>query len=118
MATNNTQKRLNKHLRYLLFCLPFTGLLLLPRVGNYLPFSFLQYSWVQLLICLPVYIAGMKYFGLSAVKSIRKCKPNRNVWIATGATAAFLYSLAGTVMGLGPAYLFYETAAAVITLVF
>jgi Cu+-exporting ATPase len=118
MANDNTQKHLNKHLRYLLICLPFTVLLLLQPAGDSLPFRFQQHSWVQLLICLPVYIAGMNFFGRSAVKSIRKGKPNMNVLIATGATAAFLYSLAGTVLDLGPAYLFYETSAAVITLVF
>ncbi len=44
--------------------------------------------------------------------------PNMNVLIAIGATAAFIYSLAGTLMNLGHQYLFYETAAAIITLVF
>ena len=44
--------------------------------------------------------------------------PNMNVLIVIGATAAFVYSLAGTVFKLGPAFLFYETAAAIITLVF
>jgi Cu+-exporting ATPase len=41
-----------------------------------------------------------------------------NVLIAVGATSAFVYSLAGTVLGLGAAYQFYETAAAIITIVF
>jgi Cu+-exporting ATPase len=41
-----------------------------------------------------------------------------NVLIALGATAAFVYSLTGTLMGWGPEFLFYETAATIITLVF
>lgn len=44
--------------------------------------------------------------------------PNMNVLIAVGATAAFVYSLAGTLFNLGEGYLFYETSAAIITLVF
>ena len=44
--------------------------------------------------------------------------PNMNVLIALGATAAFAYSLAGTIFNLGENYLFYETAATIITLVF
>ncbi len=60
----------------------------------------------------------MNFFGRSAVNSIRNGLPNMNVLIAIGATAAFLYSLGGTVFGSGPAYLFYETAASIITLVF
>ena len=43
---------------------------------------------------------------------------NMNVLIALGATAAFVYSLTGTLLGLGESYLFYETSAAIITLVF
>jgi Cu+-exporting ATPase len=41
-----------------------------------------------------------------------------NVLITIGATAAFIYSLAGTILHLGESYLFYETAAAIITLIF
>jgi Cu+-exporting ATPase len=41
-----------------------------------------------------------------------------NVLITTGALAAFVYSLTGAIMGLGDDYLFFETAATIITLVF
>ncbi len=41
-----------------------------------------------------------------------------NVLIAIGSTAAFIYRLVGTLMNMGHEYLFYETAAAIITLVF
>jgi Cu+-exporting ATPase len=41
-----------------------------------------------------------------------------NVLIATGALAAFVYSLTGAIMGLGEDYLFFETTATIITLVF
>jgi Cu+-exporting ATPase len=44
--------------------------------------------------------------------------PNMNVLVAIGAFAAFAYSLIGTLMGQGEQYLFYETAATIITLVF
>jgi Cu+-exporting ATPase len=74
--------------------------------------------WIQLAICLPVYIVGMSFFGKTAIKSLRNGIPNMNVLIALGATAAFVYSLTGTLMGWGPEFLFYETAATIITLVF
>jgi Cu+-exporting ATPase len=64
------------------------------------------------------YITGMLFFGRSAVKSLLNGLPNMNVLIAVGATAAFVYSLTGTLLNLGPDYLFYETAAAIITIVF
>ena len=44
--------------------------------------------------------------------------PNMNVLIAIGATAAFVYSLYGTLTGQAEQFMFYETAATIITLVF
>ncbi len=74
--------------------------------------------WTQLILCIPVYIVGMSFFGKSAVKSLRNGVPNMNVLIALGATAAFVYSLYGTLIGQAEQYMFYETAAAILTLVF
>src|SRR5205085_9252321 len=44
--------------------------------------------------------------------------PNMNVLITIGASSAFIYSLTATLLNLGEGYLFYETAATIITLVF
>ncbi|HXB08437.1 MAG TPA: cation-translocating P-type ATPase [Puia sp.] len=110
------RRRLHKQLRYFLFCLPFTALLFLPMFMSGL--HWLMSPWMQLLLCLPVYVAGMSFFGRSAVKSLMNGLPNMNVLIAIGATAAFIYSLAGMIFGLGPDYLFFETAAAILTIVF
>lgn len=111
------KKPVNKFLFYLGICVPFTVLLGLHMLGNH-GFHFLQNAWVQFGLCIPVYLTGMAYFGRSAIYSLRQRIPNMNVLIALGATAAFFYSLAGTVLRLGDAYLFYETSAAIITLVF
>jgi len=110
-------RQLNKHLRYFLFCLPFTILLMLPMAPGLSGLHVLMQPWVQLL-GVPVYIAGARFFGRSAVQSLLNGSPNMNVLIVLGATAAFGYSLAGTLFHLGPAYQFYETAAAIITIVF
>jgi P-type Cu+ transporter len=112
------RRTLNKHLRYFLFCLPFTALLMVHMLGTGGPLHWLMHPWIQLALCLPVYIAGMRFFGRSAVKSVLNGLPNMNVLIAIGATAAFIYSLAGTIFRLGPDYLFYETTAAILTIVF
>lgn len=109
---------MNRFLRYTLICLPFTLVLMLHMFEKWLPLHWLMNPWLQLALCLPVYIIGMSFFGRSAIKSIRNGMPNMNVLVALGATAAFVYSLAGTIMNLGPGYLFYETAATIITLVF
>ncbi len=109
---------LSNHLHRFLFCLPFTLILMLHMFDNWLGIHWIMNPWVQLALCLPVYFVGMSFFGRSAIKSLRNGIPNMNVLIALGATAAFVYSLAGTLLNLGPEYLFYETAATIITLVF
>lgn len=98
------------------FCLPFTLLLMLhmiPAMHN----TWLMQPWVQFALCLPVFIVGMSYFGISAFRSLKNGMPNMDVLITLGATAAFVYSLYGTITHQH-GYIFYETAATVITLVF
>lgn len=104
------------HLQRFLFCLPFTLILMLHMLPWHI--HYLMYPWIQFMICLPVYIVGMNYFGVSAIKSLRHGIPNMNVLIAMGATAAFIYSFIGTIGNLGMNYIFYETTATIITLVF
>ena len=98
------------------FCLPFTVLLLLhmiPAMQN----TWIMQPWSQFVICLPVYIVGMLHFGTSAIRSLRNGMPNMDVLITIGSSAAFIYSLYGTLTHQHD-YIFYETAATVITLVF
>src|SRR4249919_3589166 len=109
-------KFFKNHLQRFLFCLPFTAILMLHMLPWHI--HFLMNPWIQLAICLPVYFVGMSYFGVSAVKSLRRGIPNMNVLIAIGATAAFVYSLIGTISNYGMDYIFYETTATIITLVF
>ena len=109
-------KFLTTPLQRFLFCLPFTALLMIHMTGIH--FSWLMNPLVQLGLCLPVYIVGMSFFGKSAVKSIRNGMPNMNVLIALGSTAAFFYSLYGTVTGQPENFMFYETSAAILTIVF
>ncbi len=112
---------LSSHLQRFWFCLPFTAILALhmfPALHHNPSFSWAMNPWVQLALTIPVYIVGMSFFGKSAWKSIRNGMPNMNVLIAIGATAAFVYSLYGTLTGQAEQYMFYETAATIITLVF
>ena len=104
------------HLQRFSFCLPFTLVLMLHMLPWHI--HFLMNPWIQLAICLPVYIVGMGYFGVSGIKSLARGIPNMNVLIALGATTAFVYSLTGTIGNLGADYIFYETTATIITLVF
>jgi P-type Cu+ transporter len=106
----------HNHFQRFLFCLPFTIVLMMHMLPWHI--HFLMNPWIQFAICLPVFLVGMGYFGVSAVKSLRRGIPNMNVLIALGAVAAFAYSLIGSIGNFGPDYIFYETTATIITLVF
>jgi P-type Cu+ transporter len=116
IASKKNNPFFTNHLQRFLFCLPFTLVLM----SHMLPwhFHFLMNPWWQLTFCLPVYIVGMGYFAKSAFKSLLQGVPNMNVLIATGATAAFVYSLIGAIANLGNNFIFFETAATIFTLVF
>jgi P-type Cu+ transporter len=118
LGATAARRPLNRHLRYFLFCLPFTILLMLPMAPGMAGLHWLMSPWVQFVLCLPVFTIGMFFFGRSAFKSLLNGLPNMNVLIALGAMAAFVYSLVGSMEGLGEDYLFYETTAAIITIVF
>lgn len=102
------------------FSLVFTMPLMLHMVFPH--DSFMQNPWLQLALSLPVIMVGVLQFGKSAINSVRQGVPNMDVLIFIGFSAAFVYSLAGTIQHAGHAmgahnYLFYETAASIITLV-
>ncbi|MFC2176566.1 cation transporter, partial [Bacteroidota bacterium] len=101
-----------------LFTLPFTLVLLLHMVFSWHP---LHDPLVQFLCSLPVVIIGFLHFGKSALGSLRNGVPNMDVLIFIGSMSAFGYSLVGTLLNWGtPAasdYLFFETAATIVTLV-
>jgi Cu+-exporting ATPase len=117
-AANVTRKPfLATHLQRFWFCFPFTAILVLHMLPG-VEWHWLMNPWLQLGLTIPVYLVGMSFFGKSAWKSLRNRMPNMNVLIAIGATAAFVYSLYGTLTGQAAQYMFYETAATIITLVF
>ena len=109
---------LSNNKKRFLFTLPFTLVLMMHMLpmGTYT--HWLMNPWIQIILCLPVFVTGMYFFGRSAVKSLLHGTPNMNVLIAVGALASFIYSLVGAVLNLGEHYLFFETTASIITLVF
>ena len=105
------------HLQRFWFCIIFTA----PLMLHMLPFvhiHFLMNPYVQLALTIPVYLVGMDFFGRSALRSLFKGISNMNVLIALGSTAALGYSLYGLLIGKANEFLFFETAATTITLVF
>ena len=110
----------NHKLEYYLF---FCSLLSLPLLGHMFVGQnhFLQNPWVQICLSTPVLLIGYKYFVIGALNSIRNLKPNMNVLILMGATAAYIYSITGWIFNYNNLefhhYLFFETTAIIITLV-
>ncbi|NCI45515.1 heavy metal translocating P-type ATPase [Sediminibacterium soli] len=111
------QKLFKNHFQRFLFCAVFTLPLMLHMVPG-LHSHLLMNPYVQLALTVPVFIVGMDFFGRSAWKSLTKGIPNMNVLIALGAVAAFGYSLYGTLTGQAEQFMFYETTATILTLVF
>lgn len=97
------------------FCLPPTLLLMLHMFGVHI--HWLMNPWVQLALATPVYVVGMLSFGRSGFRSLVNRLPNMDVLVTIGSSAAFIYSLTGTIFNLGAGYMYYETTATIITLV-
>ena len=118
-SSKEEEKGLSKVEKYFYFTLIFT----LPLFSHmFFPnSSIIQNPLLQFILCLPVYIIGVSYFGKSAWGSIKTGVPNMDVLIFTGSSAAFFYSIYGWLINYGtPAvhhYLFFETSATIITLV-
>ncbi|MEM6629938.1 MAG: cation-translocating P-type ATPase [Bacteroidota bacterium] len=100
--------------RIFAICAFFTLPLLLHM---FISWHVLHNPWVQLGLTLPVYMIGILHFGRSAWASLKAGLANMDVLVFMGATAAFGYSLFGLLTGKGPDFLFFETAASIITLV-
>lgn len=96
----------------------FTAVFTIPLILHmFLPVGFLQNDLFQLALTIPVFVVGFMHFGRSAWNSLRSGVTNMDVLIFLGSTAAFVYSLIGTIYGLGHDYMFYETSASIISIV-
>ncbi|MBV6653275.1 MAG: cadmium-translocating P-type ATPase, partial [Mameliella sp.] len=78
--------------------------------------AIMENYWFQMLLCLPPFLIGVLHFGRSGLSSLQGGVPNMDVLIFVGSTAAFVYSLVGTLLWEAN-YIFYETSATIITLV-
>ncbi|SFQ00259.1 heavy metal translocating P-type ATPase [Parafilimonas terrae] len=113
---SNSKKLLGNNFQRFIFCLVFAAPLFLHMLGVHI--SFLMNEYVQLGLTLPVFIVGMLYFGKSGIRSLLGGVPNMDVLVSIGSIASFAYSLYGTITGRPEQFMFYETTATIITLVF
>ncbi len=96
----------------------FTAIFTIPLIlAMFIPVALLHNDLFQLALTIPVFVVGFHHFGTSAWKSLRSGITNMDVLIFMGSTAAFIYSLVGTIYGLGHDYMFYETSASIISIV-
>ncbi len=117
--TSTTKKPfLHDNKNRFLYTLPFTLILMLHMLPMSTYTHWLMNPWVQLALCLPVFAIGIYFFGRSAANSLMHGTANMNVLITVGSLASFVYSLVGATLQLGEHYLFFETTASIITLVF
>jgi Cu+-exporting ATPase len=86
-------------------------------IGMFVPWHLFHNPYFQLLLAIPVFTIGVFHFGRSAFQSLKAGVPNMDVLIILGSSAAFIYSLYGTLNNLGMNYQFYETTATIITLI-
>ncbi len=102
--------------RLLVICAILTAPLILHM---FVDWHWLHNPWVHFALSTPVYLIGVYAFLPSAWRSLRHGIPNMNVLIMLGASAAYFYSLVGLLLLTAEAhnYLFFETTAAIITLV-
>lgn len=118
-SSKEDEKGLSKVEKYFYFTLIFT----LPLFSHmFFPKgSIIQNPLLQFILCLPVYIVGVSYFGKSAWSSLKSGIPNMDVLIFIGSSAAFFYSIYGSLTKYGTPevhdFLFFETTATIITLV-
>lgn len=110
-----TPRSLKQVVRHYTFWL--SVLLTIPLLAHMvLPVPWLVDHWVQFWIATPVFMIGLYRFSPSALRSLRAGKPNMNVLIIVGASAAYIYSLLGLWLA-DHTLIYFETAAAVFSLV-
>ncbi|MCB9684160.1 MAG: copper-translocating P-type ATPase [Alphaproteobacteria bacterium] len=109
------EERQRRVLWMLLACAAATLPLVAPMV--LLPFGvhWMLPGAVQVLLATPVLVVGGAAFHTGAVKALRAGAPNMDVLVSLGTSAAFALSL--VLWWQGSHHLYFESAAAVITLV-
>ena len=104
----------NKLLTFLVISAVCTAPLLLHMVPG---FHFLHNAWLQFALAIPPLIVGLLYFGKNSVNALKVGVLHMDVLVLIGVVSAFAYSVYGTLVLNDTNYLFFETAASIVTLV-
>ena len=115
---NEIEEKYSKLEKLFLFSLIFTAPLFLHMFAS--SDSILNNKWFQMGLTIPVLLTGGLHFIKSGIQSLKLGIPNMDVLISVGVLSAFFYSVYGTFfmpIEVQSEYLFFETAASIITLV-
>ncbi|HPQ09551.1 MAG TPA: cation-translocating P-type ATPase [Bacteroidia bacterium] len=118
IVKDEEEKNVHQHHRKVRLFFFINAILTIPLLLSMLvDISFLHRFDVQLILSTPVVLLGVYHFGKGAWQSIIHKSPNMDVLILTGSLAAYLYSIFGWLMYHSHQYIFFETAAAIMTFV-
>ena len=119
----------NRFLVSAIFAVPLLIIAMGPMIGEKLgympppaidPMDYPQvFSIIQLLLVLPIMVAGRKYFTIG-FKALFKRSPNMDSLIAIGSSAAFLYSVFAVyqiLLGNLNYHLYFESAGTILALI-
>jgi len=105
------EKRLQTFLIISAVCTAPLLLLMLPNV------TFLHNPLLQIALTIPPMIIGLLYFGKNSINALKVGVLHMDVLVLIGVVSAFVYSVYGTFVLRDMNYMFYETAASIVTLV-
>lgn len=119
----------NRFLISAIFAVPLLIIAMAPMVGEkfgYMPPAAIDpmvhpevFSVIQLVLVLPIMIAGKKYFSVG-FKSLFRRSPNMDSLIAIGSSAAFIYSVFAVyqiLLGNTNYHLYFESAGTILALI-
>lgn len=106
------------HEKRLLTMLVISAICTAPLLLHMMPgLDFLHNAWLQLALTVPPMIIGLLYFGKNSVNALKVGVLHMDVLVLIGVVSAFVYSVYGTLVLHDMNYMFYETAASIVTLV-
>ncbi|HZG01820.1 MAG TPA: cation-translocating P-type ATPase, partial [Chitinophagales bacterium] len=106
------------HEKRLLVVLLISAACTAPLLLHMIPgFTFLHNAWLQFALTVPPLIVGLLYFGKNSLGAFKVRVLHMDVLVLIGVVSAFAYSVYGTLVLKDMNYMFFETAASIVTLV-
>ena len=106
------------HEKRLLSMLIVSAVCTAPLLLHMIPgMTFLHNPWLQFALAVPPLVVGLMYFGKNSIGALKVRVLHMDVLVLIGVVSAFAYSVYGTLVLRDMNYMFFETAASIVTLV-